>query len=406
MSSIRRRCVFYLSGFDPKGASHYHALYREASARQAAVSGLSVTVGSRRRTPEGNAAWSVRSEPDGVDTHYEFLRWDDIVRQHWPKQMWKLWWDVVRTTAFNVWQGALWRMYLRSWPPALALFMPFVLVLAQTLGVPLLALLAAWWLGQAGSPVGLAGVCGVGVGLSGWALTRWLEARYAMYWMMRSYAFTRRQALGQVPSLEQRLDEHAAHLVERWREGGDDELLLVGHSTGAVMAVSVLARACALEPRLGRQVAGQGPRVALLTLGQWIPALGLLPQARAFRAELAALAQWSVDWLDFSAPPDGCCFALTDPYAACGLVSPRVNFPRLLNPRFAQMFDAARYQVLKRDKFLMHFQYLMASECKTDYDYFAITAGAQSLNNRFADLPCVTDFADLRPFRWWRGGCF
>ena len=146
--------------------------------------------------------------------------------------------------------------------------------------------------------------------------------------------------------------------------------------------------------------------MALLTLGQWIPLLGLLPQAQAFRAELAALAQSSVDWLDFSAPPDGCCFALTDPYAACGLVSPRVNFPRLLNPRFAQMFDAARYQALKRDKFLIHFQYLMASECKTDYDYFAITAGAQSLADRFVDLPSVTEFADLRPFRWWRGGCF
>ena len=26
---VRRRSVFYFSGFDPQGASHYHALYRD-----------------------------------------------------------------------------------------------------------------------------------------------------------------------------------------------------------------------------------------------------------------------------------------------------------------------------------------------------------------------------------------
>jgi hypothetical protein len=400
VSHVRQRSVFYLSGFDPKGASYYHALYRDEAAKQATqhapLTGQSVQVGKRGRTPEGNATWTLRCEPDGVDTQFEFLRWDDVVRQHWPKGTPRLWWDVLRTTAFNLRHGALWRMVQRSWPPAFALFMPFVLVLVQMLGAPLLALGVALVLWQGGLALWLGVLVGATVGAGAWWITRRLEARYAMYWMMRSYAFTRLQALGRAPHLEQRLDEHAALLVARWREGRDDEILVVGHSTGAVMAVSVLARACALEPGLG----GSGPRVALLTLGQWIPLLGLLPQAQRFRDELARLAGTTLDWLDFSAPPDGCCFALTDPYALCGVAPARPDFPKLLNPRFAEMFDAPAYRVLKRDKFKLHFQYLMASERATDYDYFAITAGGRYLAERFAQIPGVRHYRELLPF--WR----
>ena len=44
MSSIRRRCVFYVSGFDPKGARFYHGLYREQAALQSRVNAMPVEV--------------------------------------------------------------------------------------------------------------------------------------------------------------------------------------------------------------------------------------------------------------------------------------------------------------------------------------------------------------------------
>eukprot|EP01032_Pedospumella_encystans_P029916 gene29916-33765_t len=75
---------------------------------------------------------------------------------------------------------------------------------------------------------------------------RHLESRYNMYWLTRSYAFTARQALGLVPELEARLDAQARRLVERIHEQQDDEILLVAHSSGAIMAVCILARAVGL----------------------------------------------------------------------------------------------------------------------------------------------------------------
>lgn len=400
MPDVRRRCVFYVSGFDPKGAAHYHALYRDQAAAQMPVNGLEVSVGARKRLPSGNAYWEVDAVEQGeeVHTHYEFMRWDDVVRDHWPKHQWQLWRDVFVTTVFNLRHGALWRMCKLSWPPAVALFVPFVLLCAVLLGLPLLGCWAGLAAYRASGHL-LAGVLAAAVVVLalGW-IARRLEARYSMYWMMRSYAFTMRQAQGQTPDLEARLEALAARLAQRLMAGEEDEVLVVGHSSGAIMAVAVVARALRLMP--ARDAAAR-PVLSLLTLGQWIPLLGLLPQAQAFRRELTELATTpALAWVDFSAPPDGCCFALTDPLAACGLAPDgrRPDRPKLLNPKFAEMFDAPAYQALRRDKFRMHFQYLGAAPRATDYDYFLITAGASTLARRFAALPGVLNFRKLRPF--------
>jgi hypothetical protein len=397
---VRRRTVFYVSGFDPKGAGHYHAMYREQSAIQSPLNGLTLEVGPRQRDRAGNSSWAVQAR-DGdneVHTRYEFLRWDDIVRNHWPKTTARLWRDIVATTIFNLRCASLWRMFRLSWPPAVALLGPFALLCAVLVGLPLLSAFAGALIyrlsgGLAPAAAGAATTASV----LGWIAWK-LQARYSMYWLMRSYAFTARQGRNETPDLEARLDLLAGQVRRRIEEGDDDEVLVVGHSSGAMMAISILARALHGLPEFSSRA---GPRVALLTLGQWIPLLGLLPGADRFRRELQALAVAPLlTWIDFSAPPDGCCFALVDPLSACGAscAGALADRPKLLSPRFAEMFGPGEYQALRKDKFRMHFQYLMASERKTEYDYFAITAGAVPLGERFRALEGVKDYSALRPF--------
>ena len=396
---VRRRSVFYLSGFDPKGAAHYHALYRDEAAKQAQLSGMQIEVGRRQRTAPGNSFWRVRAQtPEGVvQTHYEFLRWDDIVRQHWPRNQARLLQDIVRTTGLNLRHGALWRMLKLAWPPALALFSPFLLLCAVLLGAPLVASVVffaalSWggWLGAsflALLPVALF----VGLALR-------LEKKYSMLWLMRSYAFTAQQAQGQVPQLDARLEQHVDTLLDRIKHQSDDEVLVVGHSSGTMMAVSLLAKTLRRDALLGQA----GPVVSLLTLGQCMPMLGCLPQAQAFRDDLQLVATAErIDWLDFSAPGDGCCFALVDPLAACGIhdAARLENRPKLLSPRFAEMFEPSDYAAIRQDKFRIHFQYLMASLKLVSYDYFAITAGAITLAQRFSAHEGVRGYAGLRIFK-------
>jgi hypothetical protein len=408
---VRRRSVFYLSGFDPKGAAHYHALYRDEAAKQAQVSGMSVEVGRRKKTAQGDAFWQVTAHnpegpegPEGpedpddpVETRYEFLRWDDIVREHWPRNQVRLRWDIVTTTWLNLRHGALWRMLKLAWPPVVALFSPFVLLFAMLLGLPLLAALVfsvasaslgAW---GAGALTCIAVAAGVQAG-------RRLEQKYSMFWLMRSYAFTAQQAQGRVPALDARLSQHANTLLNRLASNEDDEILVVAHSSGTIMAASMLAKALRLDPQLG----ARGPVVSFLTLGQWMPLLGCLPQAQAFRDDLQLLATaQGIDWLDFTAPPDGCCFALVDPVAACGIseATRQEDRPKLLSPRFAEMFEPSDYAAIRSDKFRIHFQYLMASRKPVSYDYFAMTAGGMTLAERFRAHQGVKDYKGLRLFK-------
>ncbi len=398
MSRVQRRCVFYVSGFDPKGAAHYHAVYKQQAELAADVNGMATEVGPRRRVAGGNSYWEVRAQAPGgpVHTHYEFMQWDDVVRGHWPKTQLDLWWKIVTATLFFLRTGTQWKMFRLSWPFALAVSMPFLILCGLLAGLPLVgALVHSAVLAVSGSKPAAWSAAVLSALPLLW-LARRLEGRYNLYWMMRSYAFTARQARGQLPDLEARLDALAARLVQKVQGEPWDEVLVVGHSSGAIMASAILGRALRLMPQLG---AAPGPTLSLLTLGQCIPLLALMPPAEKFRSELALLGSTPhLDWIDFSAPPDGCCFALVDPLGTCGL--PAVaDRPKLLSPRFAAMFDAAGYQALRADKLQIHFQYLRASAKPVEYDYFLITAGEMTLADRFSGQPGVVDYDGLRPFR-------
>ena len=106
---VRRRQVFFLSGFDPKGASYYHALYRAEAARQSAVSGMPIEVGARQRGQQGRNFWIVQGglEEARCETAYEFARWDDIVRQHWSRSAWRLIFDMFRAYGMALGSGVI-----------------------------------------------------------------------------------------------------------------------------------------------------------------------------------------------------------------------------------------------------------------------------------------------------------
>jgi hypothetical protein len=399
--SVGRRHVLYVSGFDPQGPGHYHSLYAEQAAAQARVTGERIEVGARKRQGS-NAAWDVRwLSRDGataVETRYEFLRWDDIVRQHWPRGQARLLSLTLATTGRMLRNGSLWRILQTSWPAFVALVAPAFLILAVTVGVLVIGACAVWawranhpWLAAAGAPALLALV---------WLLARRAQAKVQMAWLMRSASVILQQARGHLPTLEARLDDFASRLIDLAEMPDVDEVLVVGHSSGAMLAVSVMARALAREPALLEKRAA----VALLTLGHCVPVLSYQPEATRFRSELARMRQApQLTWVDFTAPPDGCCFALMDPTEVCldGLPEGAKDLgagPKRLSPRFAQAFSPAGYRSVRRDKYRCHFQYLMATELPAAYDYFSVTAGPIRLVDRFAGQSSVTGFREFQCF--------
>ena len=72
---------------------------------------------------------------------------------------------------------------------------------------------------------------------------------------------------------------------------------MVGHSSGAHLAVSILS------DLLRQGLPERAPALSLLTLGQVVPMVSFLPKARRLRADLAYLsAQAQITWVDVTAP--------------------------------------------------------------------------------------------------------
>ena len=210
---------------------------------------------------------------------------------------------------------------------------------------------------------------------------RWFENHdgpVLAHYLMRDFAFAANDRGAYPEPLETRLQDFRARLSEL-SQGPEDEILLVGHSSGAYLAVSVLADAL----RMGE--IPEGKRAALLTLGHVVPMVSFLPHAHRLRADLAYLsASDRITWVDVTAPGDGCSFALCDPVAVSGVAPEGKRWPLVISAAFTHSLLPETWRRLRWRFFRLHFQYMCAFDRPGDYDYFAITAGPVSLEDRFA----------------------
>jgi len=376
-----RRRVFYIPGFDPFPARRYREIYRSEGARQAAISGYDLGFTARNAGAEGYG-WAVATRTAGqpAQADIEVLVWDDLVQTRMRPGLI----GIYRTMLHTIWvyfsTRATWGLIRVRIGPFIAGFYP-VTVLLVTAALALAAGWVVWALaGWAGGGHPAAQATGAALGLAAaWAVMeaarradRWLFARYLMFELAQSAIH--RGGFG--PDLDARLDDFAARL-SRARGQDWDEVLVVGHSSGAALAVSTVARSLRQAPA--------GAPLALLTLGHVIPLHSFLPEARGLRRDLHDLSlSEGLTWIDVSAPGDGGSFGLADPVAISGVRSEGARWPRIVSAAFRQTLDPATFRRLRWRFYSLHFQYLRAFERPGDYDYFQITAGARTLADRFA----------------------
>ncbi|MBU3030036.1 hypothetical protein [Paracoccus marinaquae] len=373
-----RRRILYIPGFDPIPPRRYREMFRRESARQAGISGYRIAPSPRQRGT-GFGWCSIGHFSDGeAEARFEVLIWDDLVQASMRHGIPATYAQLVTTAWIYIGTGTLFRLMRLRRGPVLAALYPVAMLLLQ--GLLALALgavagwagarLGGWWLGL---PLAALVAC---------ALLIWfrrLDGRLYAHYLMHDYAFTARDRGAYPEALEARLARFSDQLAGALNEEVD-EVLVVGHSSGAYLAVSLLADVI----RSGR-VPPQGPALALMTLGQVVPMASFLPRADRLRADLAFLSeQPGIFWLDVSAPGDACCFGLCDPVAVSGVAGPGQRWPLVVSAAFTRTLSPQMQRSLRHRWFRLHFQYLHAFDRPGDYDYFAITAGPRPLASRFA----------------------
>ncbi len=388
-AGVRKRLVFYFSGFDPRGPSHYHTLYGEQAKLHTPLNGLDLSVGKRRRSGKLANAWTISANNGETTTDYEFLRWDDIIRNRWPKNEVDLLKSAVPTYWVFLRANLVGKLLKIAWPSALTVSYPIIAFLGLLLLGLLLAVASAVLPWIAGWPWWLGIVPAAGILVGTVALGRWLDERFRSFWLLRVYGAMQPWVYGKIPELDERIREFARDMVEKIRASDAEEVILVGHSVGTILTIPLVAELLKLEPELGVQ----GPAFGLVSLGNCIPLVSLLPGSVKFREDLETVATApGVHWLDFSARRDGASVTQVDPLKISGISRPPdiPVRPRQFPVRIVKMFPPDVYAVIKKDIFRIHFQYIMAGELLTDYDFFAITAGPLSLAERFPEAPALS----------------
>ena len=371
---IARRHVIHVAGYDPVAPARHHRRFMRELATFARVWNVAADASDLVATGTG-ATWSVTTRAPNwkVETTYETFDWDDIVRADLATPMTRRLIAAAQTYADFIVSGTAGRYFSASHRYALFFLVPL-------LDLALFAVLAV----AAGSWVaGLLGLAGLAQALVWLVLTvavfclllRWPGRAMRLDQALADWIFARDYMHGKRADVDARLDAFAARLVAVARAGEVDEILLVGHSLGALLAIDLLDRALKLDPDLARA------RLSFLTVGATIPKLTLHPDGERLRAasrRVAAAAE--VDWVEYQSRDDAISFYKFHPVTARRLADDdggtrplvrRVQMHEMLTP---QSFARYRWRFMR-----IHYQFVMANERRAPYDYFMLVCGPISL---------------------------
>jgi len=377
---VQRRHVYHVAGYDPIDAGAQYRrfvrqldVFRRTWNVEASVSELA------QESEQSRAWWSVRARGPNwqVEAAHEVLLWDDIVRGDFTRPLPVRLFKALLAYLDFIITGTMFRYIVANQRYAIFFLFPIFSVLLFAAGGWLVARLLTSFLGLEGIGALAAGVlAGLGVFL---VLMRWPGRRWRVEQLLDDWVCAHDYIHGRRADINGRIDRFAETLLTRARGGELDEIVLVGHSLGAMLVLDVIVRALARDPGFARR----GVAVCVLTIGATIPKFALHPRAQAIRARIArVVGEPSIAWTEYQSRADTISFYKFDPVSLRRIdddrldgkpVIRRVQIHDMLLP---ETFERCRTHVLR-----LHYRSVMANDRRAPYDYFLMACGPVS----FAD---------------------
>jgi hypothetical protein len=371
---VKKRIVFYLSGYDPRGAKYYYHFYKTEANKE-----KNIQVSPKKRYHKHISTWTITNQNDThyTESEYHFLEWDDIIRKQWKKTaiaLIKDWFFYMRVYIF----GGLFLKYFKKSPKQMeGIFFPFNYIWISFI-IIFLSTTIVWSYALATFPLSLAIFTSlVFVLLSIYALLYW-GTKVGLFWLLRIFVFSAKYILEGIPSLEKRTQYFAKHLADTLstaKAKGIDEVLFVSHSLGTSISIPLLSK-CFQLLKDKEDI----PMLSILSLGQCVPLVSVVPFSEAYQKEMLYLSrQDNLIWVDYTAQIDLACFPQLNFFEDVGIeCRTKENF-HFLSPRFHLLYSPQNYAKIRKNLSLSHFLYMMSSENKEGYNFFTLTSGRNTL---------------------------
>jgi pimeloyl-ACP methyl ester carboxylesterase len=371
---VRRRHVYHVAGYDPMDAG---ALYRRFTRQldvfrrtwnvDASVSALEQT-GDKCR-----AWWTVRSRGPNweVESVHEALLWDDIVRADFRRPLALRLLKAAFAYCDLIVTGTMFRYIVANQRYAIFFLFPIFSVVLFAVAGWIVARLTTGFLGLDGVAAAALGVpLGVAVFL---LLLRWPGRRWRVEQLLDDWICAHAYIHGERPDIDARLELFAEALLAQTRDAALDEIVIVGHSLGAMLVLDVIVRALARDANFGRR----GPAVCVLTIGATIPKFALHPRAQAIRRRIAEVAaEPSIAWTEYQSRADTISFYKFDPVSLRRIAADRLDSKPVI--RRVQIHDMLLPETFARCRthvLRLHYRSVMANDRRAPYDYFLMVCG-------------------------------
>lgn len=384
---VTKRLVFYCPGYDPEADTRYRRLLAIGLGQLRRRFGIDRTIGPAETddsVPSLRSVVIAGSKTWRTETVYEVLRWDDLVKRDISRSWLARIPLLFRCTFGALRDGVIPKLFRLDWHFACLVIYPWVALLGVAIGAAALGGATAFLIGLTALPPRATAAAALAVALAALGAVHPLLKRAYVYGMLDDWIFNWQHGTGQRPDIAARLDRFRDRIVAALRQTDAQEVLIVGHSSGSILAVELAARVLARDPRAG----AAAPALALLTIGAELPIVGYMHKAESLRQAIVRLATCpTLLWVEYQAPQDVLNAFRFEPVRDLSLDlggKPQTN-PLIRSPRFAETMLPETYRKMKWKFLRVHFQFLMPVDIPGEYDYPMIACGPVALADRIAD---------------------
>ena len=344
MQEKPNRKIFYIPGFDPRSENYYKKLLLNEFPE------IKASINNEQR--EKNR---IQFSGNLLNMDYEILSWHQCVKNHWLSG--------IKGNAINVYdlflhfifRGGYWRGSKVTMRDAIQKAFSIYFFTAWFV----LALLSLFF-----GVMPLFAEQSTVVGMGGMLV--WLLLNYAIYlalerihifWVTRIMRFFALYAKQEVPDVFAKETEFLAKITSALKDEQFDEVILVGHSVGSILALSLAAELNKIEAC---------KKLRLVTLGHCVTGVSVVKEAQWFNQKLASLAERSFFWVDVTSGKDAVNFYKVNP-----AFNTSAKPDLILSAGFHKAFKADFYKSLRWDFYKVHFLYLykLHQPEAVDFDY-------------------------------------
>lgn len=356
-----RRLILNFPGFEPTTSTKQIERLTHGGEKAGELWGFELTRKTLETDPASSFAvadFSSKGEGWQTETRFVQFSWSDVIAAYenapYPQSLVS---NFPKYLSFFL-DGSVWRYWkasIRYWGFTIY---PLLLMI-------LFAIIAVWVTGLTAGWLGIP------------ELFRWIAA--FIVWLIlckypgdlvyvnlsiNDWGFARDMCNRSNPEIEARYDLFADRLRNEINSGNYDEVLLVGHSFGAVWAISALSRALQTDNNLiGNK------KMTFLALGSSLLKIALAPAAQFLRDDISRVTkQKNLLWHEIQTKTDFISFYKSDPFpvlgienVACEYQVHRVNFRRALSPQ--------RLRKMRKSFYLAHRQYILYCDKRVHFDF-------------------------------------